>query len=369
MTTPSPIAVGIIGCGSIAHAYLNACKRFPFLNVTACADMRMEAAEARAAEFGCRALTVDALLADPDIRIVINLTIPQAHAEIDLRILAAGKHVFSEKPFALTRAEGEAVVARAAERGLRVGCAPDTCLGAAVQTCRKLIDDGEIGTPVAFQANMICGGHETWHPSPEFYYKRGGGPMFDMGPYYLHALITLLGPVKRVSGLTRTCFPTRTITSQPKRGTVVAVEIPTHIVSTLEFVNGVIGQLTTSFDVKHGGNGPAIEIYGTEGSMSVPDPNDTGGPVKLRTAKFTDWVQVRHTHPYAEGSRGVGVADMAIAITKGTKHRANEAIAMHALDVMQAIHESSDRGTHIMLTTTCERPEPMRADLPEWVLE
>jgi predicted dehydrogenase len=312
---------------------------------------------------------VDALLADPDIRIVINLTIPQAHAEIDLRILAAGKHVFSEKPFALTRAEGESVIALAAARGLRVGCAPDTCLGAAIQTCRKLIDDGEIGTPLSFQANMICGGHETWHPSPEFYYKRGGGPMFDMGPYYLHALITLLGPVKRVSGLTRTSFATRTITSKPKHGTVIEVEVPTHIVSTLEFASGVIGHLTTSFDVKHGHSSPPIEIYGTAGTLSVPDPNGTGGPVKLRTGKFTDWVQVRHTHPYVEGSRGVGVADMAISIAKGKPHRANEAIAMHALDVMQAIHESSDSGQHVTLTSTCERPEPMRPDLPDWVLE
>jgi predicted dehydrogenase len=169
--------------------------------------------------------------------------------------------------------------------------------------------------------------------------------------------------------LTRASFATRTITSQPKRGTVVEVEVPTHIVSTLEFAGGVIGQLTTSFDVKHGHGSPAIEIYGTEGSLSVPDPNGTGGPVKLRTEKFTDWVQLRHTHPYAEGSRGVGVADMAMGIVQRRKHRANEAIAMHALDVMQAIHESSDHGKHIMLTSTCERPEPMRADLPDWVLE
>jgi predicted dehydrogenase len=260
-------------------------------------------------------------------------------------------------------------VARAAALGLRAGCAPDTCLGAAVQTCRKLIDEGGIGAPVAFQAGMSCGGHETWHPSPEFYYKRGGGPMFDMGPYYLHALITLLGPVKRVCGLTRTSFPTRTITSLPKRGAVVDVEVPTHIVSALEFHSGVIGQLTTSFDVRHGHNSPAIEIYGTSGSLSVPDPNGTGGPVKLRTARYTDWVQLRHTHPYAEGSRGVGVADMAMAILKNRPHRASEALAMHALDIMQAVHESSDEGRHITLTSTCERPEPMRADLADWVLE
>lgn len=369
MSLNSPIGVGIIGCGSIAKAYFTACKRFPFLNLTACADLRMDAAAARAAEFGCRALTVEALLADPGIDIVINLTIPQAHAEIDLRILEAGKHVFSEKPFALTRAEGEAVVARAAELGLRVGCAPDTCLGSTIQTCRKLIDDGDIGTPVAFQANMMGPGHEGWHPSPEFYYKRGGGPMFDMGPYYLHALITLLGPVKRVSGLTRTSFPTRTITSLPKRGTVIDVEVPTHLVATLEFASGVIGHLTTSFDVKQGHNSPHMEIYGTDGSLSVPDPNGTNGEVKLRTGKFTDWAQVRLTHPYVEGARGVGVADMAMSILKGRRHRANEAIAMHALDVMQAVHEASDRGVHVTLTSTCERPEPMREDLPDWVLE
>jgi len=370
MSLPStPVLIGIIGCGNISKAYFGACARFPFIKVKACADLRHEAAEARAAEYDCRAMSVDELLADPEISVVINLTIPQTHAQIDLQVLAAGKHVFSEKPFALTRAEGETVVALASKLGLRVGCAPDTCLGSAIQTCRKLIDDGEIGVPVAFQANMICGGHESWHPSPEFYYQPGGGPMFDMGPYYLHALITLLGPVRRVSGLTRTSFAKRTITSQPNRGKEIDVEIPTHIVSLLEFHNGVTGQLTTSFDVKLGANSPHLEIYGSTGTLSVPDPNGTGGPVKLRTEKFTDWVQIQLTHPYVDGSRGVGVADMVVAIANGRTHRANDAIAMHALDIMQAIHESSDSGRHIVLTSTCERPEPMRADLPDWVLE
>jgi predicted dehydrogenase len=361
--------IGIIGCGNISNAYFSACKRFPTMRVKSCADLFPAAAEAKAKEHGCTAVSIDALLADPEISIVINLTIPKAHAETDLKILNAGKHAFSEKPFASTRAEGQAVVALAKAKGLRVGCAPDTVMGAGVQTCRKLIDDGEIGTPLAFQANMICGGHETWHPSPEFYYEKGGGPMFDMGPYYLHALITLLGPVKRVQGLTRVSFPTRTITSQPKHGKVIPVEIPTHIVGVLEFHNGVIGQLTTSFDVKHGANAPCIEIFGTEGSLSVPDPNGTGGPVKLKTHKYNDWVEIRHTHPYREGSRGVGVADMALAIAKNRPHRANDQIAMHALDVMQAIHEASDTGLQVVLTSTCERPEPMRSDLPDWVLE
>ncbi len=361
--------VGIIGCGSISNAYFTACAKFPFMQVTACADLVPAAAAAKAKEHGCAAVSIEELLADPEISIVINLTIPKAHAEIDLRILNAGKHAFSEKPFALTRSEGEAILALAAAKGLRVGCSPDTVLGAGIQTCRKLIDDGEIGTPVAFQANMICGGHEHWHPSPEFYYQKGGGPMFDMGPYYLHALITLLGPVQAVAGLTRTCFPARTITSLPKKGTVVPVEIPTHIVALLEFANGVVGQLTTSFDVKHGAHAPNIEIYGTAGSLAVPDPNGTGGPVKLKTAKFTDWVELRHTHPYREGARGVGVADMVIAIATNRQHRANAEIAMHALDIMQAIHEASDQGRRIILGSTCTRPAAMRADLPDWVLE
>ncbi len=361
--------IGIIGCGNISNAYFTACKRFPFMNVKSCADLFPAAAEAKAKEHGYTAVSIDALLADPEISVVINLTIPKAHAETDLKILNAGKHAYSEKPFALTRAEGQAVVSLAKKKNLRVGCAPDTVMGAAVQTCRKLIDDGEIGTPLAFQANMICGGHESWHPSPEFYYEKGGGPMFDMGPYYLHALITLLGPVKRVQGLTRVSFPTRTITSQPKNGKVINVEIPTHIVAVLEFHNGVIGQLTTSFDIKHGANAPNIEIYGTAGSLSVPDPNGTGGQVKLRTPKFTDWVEIRHTHPYREGSRGVGVADMVIAIQKGGQHRSNDEIALHALDIMQAVHEASATGNQVLLTTTCARPEPMRADLPDWVLE
>ncbi len=361
--------IGIIGCGNISNAYFTACKRFPFLRVAACADLNPAAAQAKAAEHGCAALSVDTLLADPAIALVINLTVPQAHAAMDLRILDAGKHAYSEKPFALTRAEGEAVLARAADRGLRVGCAPDTVLGAGVQTSRAILDAGEIGTPVAFQANLICGGHEHWHPSPEFYYQVGGGPMFDMGPYYLHALITLLGPVRRVTGMTRISFPTRLVTSRPKHGTVLTVEIPTHIVAALEFHSGVTGTLTTSFDVKHGSTPPCIEIYGSDGTLSVPDPNTTGGPVKVKLPENKEWVERVLTHPYREGARGVGVADMAMAIAKNRPHRANDTVAMHALDIMQAIHESSDRGTHIVLGSTCERPEPMRADLPDWVLE
>lgn len=355
----TPTAIGIIGCGNISNAYFSACKRFGGIRVAACADLDLERAKAKAAEHGVgRAMSPEALLADPEVQIVVNLTIPKAHAAVDLQAIKAGKHVYSEKPFALTRAEGMKVVAEAKKRKVRVGCAPDTVLGAGTQTARKVLDEGVIGQPVAFTAFMMCGGHETWHPSPEFYYEKGGGPMFDMGPYYLHSLITLLGPVKRVAGLTKITFPERTITSQPKAGTKVKVEVPTHVMGLLEFANGVMGTLVTSFDVK-GHKAPCIEIYGSEGTLVVPDPNSFGGPVRMYKRGVSDWGEIALSHPYPENSRGLGVADMAAAITAKRKHRANEEIAMHALDVMQAIHEAAKTGKHVKLTSKCQRPAAM----------
>ena len=362
-------AIGIIGCGNISNAYFNACKRFSAIRVASCADLDVARARAKATEHGiATAYSVDELLKDPAVAIVVNLTIPGAHAEVELRAIASGKHVYSEKPFGLTRAEGTKVVSEAKLKKVRVGCAPDTILGGGTQTCRKLIDEGAIGRPVAFSANMLCAGHESWHPSPEFYYQKGGGPMFDMGPYYLHSLITLLGPVKRVTGSTRITFPERTITSQPKHGTKVTVEVPTHVVGILEFASGAVGTLTTSFDVK-AHHLPCIEIFGSEGSLAVPDPNSFGGPVRIKAAGDKDWREVALTHPYPDNERGLGVADMATAIASGRAHRANDQIAMHALDVMQAIHEASDGGRHITLTTTCERPLAMVTGLPTGTLD
>ncbi len=370
MTDIKPMQIGIIGCGSISDAYFTACGRFPFITVAAAADIDLARAKAKAAEHGvARACTVGDLLADKAIELVVNLTIPKAHAPVALQALDAGKHVFGEKPFALNRAEGEAMVAKAKAKGLRLGCAPDTVLGCGVQTARKYIDDGIIGKVIGGAASMICGGHESWHPSPEFYYEVGGGPMFDMGPYYLHALITLLGPVRRVCGAAATTFPTRTITSQPKHGKVVTVEIPTHIVSVLQFASGAVISLTVTFDVKAGHSMPNIELYGTEGSMQVPDPNTTGGPVRLSRRGIHDFAEYERTHPYREGSRGVGVADMAQAIRTGRPHRANDAVAMHALDIMQAVHDASTSGTYVTLSSSCDRPAAMRADLPDWILD
>lgn len=363
--------VGIIGCGSISGAYFENCKLFTNLEIVACADINAERARQAAEKYAIpHSLSVDDLIDSPDIEIVVNLTIPHAHAPVDIRALKAGKHVFSEKPFGLTTAEGREILQTANDTGMRIGCAPDTVLGAAIQTSRKVLDNGTIGFPVGFTAVMQCGGHENWHPSPEFYYQKGGGPMFDMGPYYLHALITLLGPIKKVSGMTRTTWSERSVTTGPKEGTRIQVEVPTHITGLMEFHNGTIGTLVMSFDVMAKNTNPVIEIFGSEGTMRVPDPNGTDGKVKIaRKGEFGEWTVIPHTHPYAKCSRGLGVADLASAIEFGRKHRANEEIAFHALEVMEAIHVSAAETRHIELTSTCERPQPICAEMAEFTLD
>ena len=361
MADIKPVPVGVIGCGNISGAYMRMLKTLPAVQVVACADLRREAAEAMAQQWGIpQVLSVDELLAAPAIELVLDLTIPQAHGDVALAALAAGKSVYNEKPLALTREEGRAMLELAATKGLRVGGAPDTFLGGGLQTCRELIDAGAIGTPVAATAFMMSRGHEHWHPNPAFYYQKGGGPMFDMGPYYLTALVSLLGPVARVSGATRITRPQRTITSQPRYGEVVDVEVPTHVAGLLDFAAGPIGTIITTFDVQ-ASNLPWIEIYGTAGTLAAPDPNTFGGPVRLRLAGDSEWQEIPVTRPYTENSRGLGLADMAEAWRSGRPHRANGDLAYHVLDIMHAIHDASTEGRHVMLESTCTRPEPMPA--------
>jgi len=351
-----PVKIGIVGCGNISGIYLKNAKILEALEVVACADLIPERAKARAEEFGVpKAYTVEELMADPEIEIVVNLTVPQAHGEVALQAVRAGKSVYNEKPLTTEREEAQELLAEAKKRGVLVGGAPDTFMGAGIQTCRKLIDDGWIGEPVAATAFMLSRGHESWHPDPAFYYQRGGGPMFDMGPYYLTALVTLLGPVVRVTGAARATFPERIITSKPKFGERIKVEVPTHIAGIMQFASGAIGTIVTSFDV-WGGNVPHIEIYGTEGTLSVPDPNGFGGPVRIRRAGAREWSEVPHTHGYSENSRGLGVADMAYALRTGRPHRASGELAYHVLDIMHAFHEASEKGVHIELESTCSRP-------------
>ena len=358
------VKIGIVGCGAISGAYFQAGTKLEILDIVACADLNMDAARAKAKEFNIpKACTVEELIADPEIRIVVNLTIPAAHAQVALATLQAGKHAYSEKPFSVTREDGKKILELAKSKNLLVGCAPDTFLGGGIQTCRKLIDDGAIGTPVSADAFMMGHGHESWHPNPDFYYQPGGGPMFDMGPYYLTALINLISPLRRIASMTRTTFPERLITSEPKKGTIIKVNTPTHLAGLIEFANGAVGTIITSFDV-WAAQHPNIEIHGTDGSMIVPDPNGFGGTVKVRHKSKKDWEEVPLTHGFTGQGRGLGVADMAYATLTGRKHRANGAMAYHVLDAMQAFLDSWEQKKFVELQSTCERPAPLPLGLP-----
>jgi len=358
------VTVGIIGCGNIFNQYIKGCRAFDILEVKACTDLDMNRAKAKADEHNIpRACTVEELLNDPDVRIVVNLTVPKVHAEVSLAAIAAGKHVHSEKPLAVTREDGQRILAAAKDRGVLVGCAPDTFLGGGLQTCRKLIEDGAIGTPVAATAFLASHGPEGWHPNPDFFYQTGGGPLFDMGPYYLTALISLLGPVKRLTGSARASFPER-IAGDGRR---LPVEVATHIAGVLDFAAGPVATLITSFDVwSH--HLPRIEIYGSEGSLTVPDPNTFGGPVYLRRFDEQDWREVPLTHSGTVG-RGIGVADMAYALTYGRPHRASGAMAYHVLDIMHGLLDASDSNCHIQVQSTCPQPEPLPVGLPQGQLD
>ena len=352
------VGIGIIGCGTISPAYLKAAKSFPILDIRGLADVNAAAAEARAAEYGLRAMSVDALLDDPSIEIVVNLTIPKVHVEVGLRVLASGKHVHSEKPLGIATAEARRLLEAGAARNLRVGCAPDTFLGGAHQTCRKLVDTGAIGTPVGGTAFFMCPGHERWHPAPAFYYLEGGGPMLDMGPYYITDLVNLLGPVERVAGMATKLRDRRTITSQPLAGTEIPVEIPTHVAGTLHFVSGAVVSIIMSFDVPKHRHLP-LELYGTAGSLIVPDPNFFGGQIELAETGG-DWQPVPTEHAFADANyRIVGVADMAHAIRENRPHRASGVLAYHVLEVMEAFNRSSESGGFITIDSRPDRPAPM----------
>ena len=366
------VRVGVVGCGKISDAYLSMARNLSVLEVAACADLVTEVAEAKARDFGIPlACTVDEMMADPTIEVVLNLTVPKAHVEIALRALEAGKHTYAEKPLGIDRAEAKRVLDLAERSSLRVGCAPDTVLGSGAQTARKLIDDDAIGRPVAFTAFMMGHGPEDWHPSPEFYYQPGGGPMFDMGPYYLTALLNLLGPVKRLTGLATTAIPERTITSQPRNGKKITVETPDHVCGMLEFENGCAGSIITSFatwNAVHDGKQP-ITIYGTEGVIRVPDPNAFDGPVSfIRNVKDAKWEDVPPAFPTGYG-RSLGLADMATAIRTGRPHRATGDQGFAVLDLMQGFLESSTSGRAVMPSTQYRRPAPMPTSLPFGTLD
>lgn len=348
-----PHGIGIVGLGAISAQYLATIAAHPLIEIVAVADLNAARAAEVAAAIGAKAATVDELLDDPRVGTVLNLTIPAAHAEIATRALAAGKHVYGEKPLAATFGEAERVVAAASAAGLVVGCAPDTVLGTGVQTARHAVDSGRIGTPTSATATMVCPGHELWHPNPDFYYADGGGPLLDMGPYYLTALVHLLGPVVAVSGATSRSRDRRTIGSGPRAGEQVPVSVATHVTGLLQHAGGAISTIVMSFDGVATA-APPIEIHGTEGSLAVPDPNHFDGDVTLRSLGGES-IAIPASAGYANAGRGIGLVDMLLA-DPTRPPRASGGLALHVLEVMTAILDSASTARHLTLSTTTERP-------------
>ena len=338
---------------------------FDDIEVVACSDLVLERAEQQSEAFGVpKACTPEELLDDEEVEIVLNLTVPVVHAGVSLAALEAGKHVYTEKPLAVSLEDGYRMLEVAGEKNLLIGCAPDTFLGGGLQTCRRIVDEGIIGDPVAVTAFMLNHGPEDWHPNPDFFYQPGAGPMFDLGPYYLSSLATLVGPVRRVTASARVTFPERMITSQPHAGTSITVNTPTHVAGVMDFEGGVVGTLVTSFDV-WSENQSRIDLYGTEGTLSLPDPNTFDGPVWLWRSDEDGWTEIPLTHPYTGNSRGLGLADMARALRTGRQPRASGELGMHVLDVIHAFLASSERGEHVEVGSTFERPEALPSGSPE----
>ncbi|MHA7240499.1 Gfo/Idh/MocA family protein [Arthrobacter sp. TMS1-12-1] len=360
-----PLNVGIVGCGAIVAQYLKTLPPLESVNLRAVADLDFSRAEAVAAsQEGVRALTVDELLADPGIDTVLNLTIPAAHAEVAKRAIAAGKHVYGEKPLAATTSEAQEVLALADEAGVRVGCAPDTVLGTGIQTARDAIDSGLIGRPISASATMMTPGHERWHPNPDFYYVPGGGPLLDMGPYYVTALVTLLGPVTSVIGAASHTRDERTIGGGPRAGETVPVSIDTHVTGVLVHESGALSTLIMSFDAVQT-RASNIEVHGESASLTVPDPNYFDGEVSiwgLEDREQNTWKVLPTSAGYIGAGRGYGLADMALT-PSGMEHRANGQLAYHVLDVMESLLKAASSGSTESVGSTAERPKlvPLRS--------
>lgn len=366
--------VGILGCGVISRTYASDIQSFyKQLRVTACADVNPEQAKRLAEEFGIpKACTPEELLQDPEVEIVINLTPPQFHVALDKQIIAAGKHLFSEKPFAPTLVEAEEVLALAEEKGVRVACAPDTFLASGLQSVRYYLDSGIIGKPFFVTANMTTFGVETWHPNPVPFYQKGAGPIMDMAPYYLSAIVSLLGPIESIGVFFAQPSDYRTVYAGPRTGTQIPVETPTHYTAILRLCSGVVANLNVSFDI-YKSSLPMFEIYGDGGTLAYPDPNFGGGTPKVyRKEQYlgtvyqdTEAAHARKNSFYElpellprvkDYSRGIGVLDLAKAIDEGREHRANGSLIRHITEAMEALIASANTGVFYRMTTTCERP-------------
>lgn len=360
-----PIRIGIIGCGGISGTYVRTLRTFPGLRLEACADLVAERARSLAEEHGVPTwCSVDELLGNPRIGLVVNLTPPKAHHAVTLSILRAGKHAYSEKPLAATLEQGRELVETARANGLALGCAPDTFLGAGLQTCRELVDGGTIGEPVAVSAFQMRSPPEAEARFVPFAYEAGGGPLFDMGPYYLTALVGLLGPIRRVAAFARVSWPDRIASLPPHAGLRLVVETPTWATGVIEFQSGVVGTLITTYDA-WASKLPHLEVYGTGGTLLAPDPNGFGGPVAICTRAAPEWRRITLTRAYGGEYRGLGIADMADAMQRGRPPRASGDLAFHVLESLHGFLESSRTGSAYAVASTCDRPAPLPSDLAE----
>ena len=354
--------VAIVGCGVISRTYAHTISQLGFVELAACVDDAPGRAEQLAAKFGAEARSFDAVLADPEIDAIVNLTPPLAHAAVSRAALDAGKATFSEKPLGVEFAEGKELVDRAAARGVPLGCAPDTFLGAGLQTARAVIDRGDIGVPLAANAFMLGSGPESWHPNPVIFYQHGAGPLLDMGPYYLSTLVQLLGPARAVSAAARISRAQRPILSEPLRGELLDVEVPTHVGALVEFAAGPIATLVTSFDVQ-ATRYLNIEVYGTEATLSVPNPNTFGGPVRIKRNGDEAWTDIELLPANLPQQRGIGLADMLWAQRSGRAFRTSSSLALHVLELMTGALAAAEQGRRIDLETTCERAAPLPVGL------
>ncbi|MBU1173875.1 MAG: Gfo/Idh/MocA family oxidoreductase [Alphaproteobacteria bacterium] len=373
--------VGIIGCGNISTSYLRLAPLFKGIEVRAVADIAPEAARVRAEEYGVRAQGVDDLLANPEIGVVVNLTIPEVHYAVTKSILSAGKHAYSEKPMVLTLEDGLDLQKIARERNLRIGSAPDTFLGGAHQKARALIDAGALGRITSGTAHVMGKGMEHWHPNPDFFFRPGGGPILDMGPYYITNLINLVGPVKRVAAFANAARKQRTIAAGARTGEKVPVMIPTNIHAVMEFHSGAVITLGASWDV-YGHDHAPMELYGTGGAIFVPDPNFFGGDVITVDPDGKREIVAPWSHPLGVPNqerpngqpaianyRSAGFADMVQAIAEGRAQRCSFEMALHVIDVMTSILRAAETGSVVDLTTTCERPMPLSPDAARALLK
>ena len=364
--------IGIIGCGNISTSYLHLAPLFRGIEIVACADINKEAAKARAKEHDVRALAVDDLLSSDDIDIVVNLTIPVAHFEVSKAVLESGKHVYSEKPYVLSVDDGKRLAAIAEQKGKRIGSAPDTFLGGSHQLARHVIDAGRVGRITSGTCHIMSHGMEHWHPNPDFFFKPGGGPVLDLGPYYISNLVQLIGPAKRVAAVTSIPATERVISSKPRAGEKITVETPTTVHAIIEFANGAVVTLGASWDVWDSRHSH-MELYGEDGTLYLPDPNFFGGEVELISKSgspgdLPDW-----DHPFSRANqehssgamanyRTAGLADMALAILEDRPHRCSGELALHVVDIMTSILASGEDGQFVSLETSCERPAAFGVD-------